>query len=145
MQAVNLVNSILTNNDLPMMIANEDDPTTYETFLTLGSCRINIFHSTTWNDNEIRLLSILVELPKENILPLYRFLLEQNSKLWGDFSFSVNGEHVMGQESINDVSKLSPEDFMAKLTAFAQIADKYDDEISSRFGAKHFGYKTGLG
>ena len=145
MQTVNLVNSILTNNDLPMMTADEDDPTTYETFLTLGSCRFSIFRNTTWNDTAIRLFALLVQLPKENILPLYRFLLEQNNELWGDFSFSVNGEFVVGQKTVNNVSELSPEEFMAKINEFGRTADKYDDEISSRFGAEHVGYKLGLG
>jgi hypothetical protein len=144
MQIVNFVNSILANNDLPMMTADENIPTLYTRTLVLGSCEINIGRNTT-TDTGIRFFSLLVELPKENILPLYRFLLEQNSELWGNFTFSVNGEYVVGLKYINNVSELSPEDFMAKLQEFGSTADKYDDEISSRFGAGHVGYKLGLG
>ena len=50
MQIVNFVNSILTNNDLPMIIANEDNPTLYTRDLVLGSCEINIGRNTMWSD-----------------------------------------------------------------------------------------------
>ncbi len=145
MQTVNLMNSALKDLDLEPMTIVEDDPMSYRTNITRGSSFIAILRNTAWNFDDIRLSAAIVELPKENILPLYRFLLEQHCVLLGDFCFGVVENTVFGLETINYVSKLSPKEILEKLDQFSSTADKYDDEISSRFGAEHIGYKLGLG
>ena len=107
MQTVNLMNSVLKDLDLEPMTIDEDDPMIYRTNFTRGSSFIAILRNTAWNFDDIRLSTTIVELPKENILPLYRFLLEQHCVLLGDFCFGVFENTVIGIETINPTTLLS--------------------------------------
>lgn len=103
-------------------------------FAQRGSAFIYIFLSEFKDLSTIRLVSPILFLPKENLLPFYRRLLEINISLLNcalaidkDVVVLVNERSLVG---------LDPEELDQNLNTFAAYADLLDNELANQFGAK---------
>ena len=74
----------------------------------------------------------LCSLPKKNIKPLYKFLLNENYKLDG-LTFSVKGQDIILSLMIYD-QYLSVESGVKLFRHLIDMADKYDDILVKEYG-----------
>ncbi len=77
--------------------------------------------------------SLLASLPKENILPIYSYLMQQNNKLRG-LSLGINKNNIVLTTIMFD-QYLKPEFGAQILKDLIQKANEYDDVLIRDFGA----------
>lgn len=145
METVTKVNQYLNKIGLKPLMPYDQNPDVYWTAIVRGSVEVLLFKNIKSSDPDLTLSARLVKLPEENIVGLYRFLLEQNDIYMGDFCFSVDKDIVKAVEKINFVPALNENEFLLKLDHFSKLCDRFDDELSSRFKTVHIGYEMGLG
>ncbi|MEP7195139.1 MAG: trypsin-like peptidase domain-containing protein [Saprospiraceae bacterium] len=77
--------------------------------------------------------SILANLPKENILPIYEFLMQQNYELRG-LSLGIKKNNIILSTLMFD-QFMKPEFSVKILKDLFEKANYYDDQLLSQFGA----------
>ena len=77
--------------------------------------------------------SVLANLPRENILPIYQFLMQQNAKLRG-LNLGINKNNIILSAIMFD-QYIKPEFSTAILEDLITRADLYDDQLIKEFGA----------
>lgn len=78
--------------------------------------------------------AFLCTLPKENISPLYQFLLKENNKMQG-MLFSINGQNIVLSSLIYDLD-LTVESGEKAFRELFQKADYYDNILIEQFGCQ---------
>lgn len=77
--------------------------------------------------------AVLCQLPKENIKPLYEYLLRQNHEI-ESFTLSLHGQDIVLSLLIFD-RHLNPETGMTLLQNLFEKADHYDNILVEQYGA----------
>ena len=77
--------------------------------------------------------SVLANLPRENILPIYQFLMQQNAKLRG-LNLGISKNNIILSAIMFD-QYIKPEFSTAILEDLITRADLYDDQLIKEFGA----------
>ena len=99
-----------------------------------GSAIIYIFVQDSQTGPFIRVVSPIVYMPPQNLLPFYRKLLDHNNNLLGctlstdkDVVMLVAQRHTLGisQEELDDM-----------VDTLARVADTLDNELATEFGAR---------
>lgn len=99
-----------------------------------GSAIIYIFVQDSQTGPFIRVVSPIVYMPTQNLLPFYRKLLDHNNNLLGcalstdkDVVLLVTQRHTLGinQEELDEL-----------VDSLARVADALDNELATEFGAR---------
>lgn len=103
-----------------------------------GSAEVMIFLNPARSDKEdnfLRMVSPIVRLPTENLLPLYRRILELNAKEVYGIAFGIINEDVVlvAERGTRDLDRGEVEDMLRNISA---AADHYDDKLVTEFGGK---------
>ena len=98
-----------------------------------GSAAVYVFLQEGDKENFIEVLSPVMKIPEQNILPLYRRLLELNAEELTGAAFGVKGEDVvlMTDRSTTDLDRT---EVQSMITLMGEYADRYDDELVGEFG-----------
>lgn len=101
-----------------------------------GSAQIIILIAENDEDDNptLEVVSPILKLPSQNILPFYRRCLELNRYLIG-CAVCVSENKVLVRAEI-PLSGLSPESIALMIFNVAGAADQLDDELAEEFGAK---------
>ena len=108
--------------------------------LLRGSAEVMVFLNPARDDKEdnfLRIVSPIVRLPSENLLPLYRRLLEHNAKDLYGVAFGVVNEDIVlvAERGTRDLDRSEVEDMLRNIGA---AADHYDDMLVKEFGGRKF-------
>lgn len=102
-----------------------------------GSALIEVFVSEQDGVGYMQVLAPILHLPMNNLLPLYRRLLEMNLQLtnaslgvWLDVVYLFNERPLVG---------LDAEEANSIISALAAYADDLDDKIIGEFGGRLYG------
>ncbi len=98
-----------------------------------GSASILIFLLGSQETKVLRVVSPILKLPQENLLPFYRRLLETNLTIPG-CSLGVKGDEVV-VFSERVLTGLRASEIEMAIDMVASVADGIDDELSKEFGA----------
>jgi len=98
-----------------------------------GSAAVYVFLSVGDKENFIEVLAPVMKIPEQNILPLYRRLLELNCEELSGAAFGVKGEDVVLtiDRSTTDIDRT---EVQSMITVIGEYADQYDDELVGEFG-----------
>lgn len=88
-------------------------------------------------DNYLRMVSPIVRLPTENLLPFYRRLLELNAKKLFGIAFGIINEDIVlvAERGTRDLDRSEVEEMLRNIAA---AADHYDDQLVKEFGGRKF-------
>lgn len=105
-----------------------------------GSAEVMIFLNPARSekeDNFLRIVSPIIKLPDDNLLPFYRRLLELNAKdLYGVAFGVINDDIVLvAERPTRDLDRSEVEDMLRNVGA---AADHYDDKLVKEFGGRRF-------
>jgi hypothetical protein len=103
-----------------------------------GSAEVMVFLNPAHHDKEdnyLRMVSPIVRLPSENLLPLYRRILELNAKEVYGIAFGIINEDVVlvVERGTHDLDRSEVEEMLRNISA---AADHYDDKLVTEFGGK---------
>jgi len=101
--------------------------------LRCGSAAVYVFLQAGEKENFIQVVSPVMKIPEQNILPLYRRLLELNAEELSGAAFGVKGEDVVLtiDRSTTDLDRT---EVQSMITLIGEYADQYDDELVGEFG-----------
>lgn len=101
-----------------------------------GSAQIIILITENDDDDNptIEVVSPILKLPSQNILPFYRRCLELNRYLIG-CAFCVSEDKVLVRAEV-PLSGLDVESIALMIANVAGAADQFDNELAEEFGAK---------
>jgi hypothetical protein len=111
-----------------------EDEDTLGWWVLRGSAVVYIILNDLDNDCSIRIVSPIVYLPEESILPFYRKCLEINMGLL-NCSLAVSGDKVYVVHE-RPITGLDAEEFEGTLGFLAAVADDLDNKLADEFGAK---------
>ena len=104
----------------------------------LGIASARVFIVPTWLENEASVVRVfaITNLDVPVTAELTSYLLEKNLEfVFGGFALDVgNGAIWFNHNVLGDF--MAPEELEATIAAVAQTADRFDDEIKSRFGGR---------
>jgi len=101
-----------------------------------GSALIYILLNDRDGMHSLRIVSPIVYLPEENILPFYRKCLELNMGLFNcSLAASEDTVYVVHERPI---AGLDAEEFEGTLSFLGSVADDLDNNLADEFGAKIF-------
>lgn len=108
--------------------------------LLRGSAEVMVFLNPARDDKEdnyLRVVSPIVRLPTENLLPFYRRLLELNAKDLYGVAFGIINEDVVlvAERGTKDLDRGEVDDMLRNIGA---AADHYDDKLVKEFGGRKF-------
>jgi serine protease Do len=100
-----------------------------------GSAKVNFYYleNAGINGGIINGHAILCHLPKENIKPIYEYLLRENFNIEG-LTLSVNGQDILLSLLIYD-RYLNVETAIQQFQALLEKADYYDNILVEQYGA----------
>jgi hypothetical protein len=106
--------------------------------LMRGSAEVLVFLNAArkeGDDNFLRIVSPIVRLPTENLLPLYRRLLELNARDLPGIAFGVVDQDIVlvAQRGTRDLDRSEVDEMLRNLGA---AADHYDDKLAQEFGGR---------
>ena len=103
--------------------------------LMRGSAAVYVFLQSGEKENFIQVVSPVMKIPEQNILPLYRRLLELNAEALFGAAFGVKGEDVVLtiDRSTTDMDR---SEVAAMIKLIGEYADQYDDELVAEFGGQ---------
>lgn len=99
-----------------------------------GSAAIFIMLNDHDGMTTLRIVSPLLYLPQENILPFYRRCLEINLGLL-NCALGVTGDKVV-LATERPIEGLDPEELEGTLNFLSAVADDLDNQLADEFGAK---------
>ena len=98
-----------------------------------GSALVYVFVNEHEVGSSIRIVSPILILPEENLLPFYRACLEINSELVS-CAVAIDKDVVMLVHE-RPLKGLDAEEISDNMHMIAQFADKFDNELAEEFGA----------
>lgn len=101
--------------------------------LMRGSAAVYVFLQQQENANFLQVVSPVMKLPDQNLLPLYRRLLELNAEKLCGAAFGVKGEDVV-LTTDRETTDIDRSEVQAMITMVGQYADHFDDELVAEFG-----------
>lgn len=137
---IRMVEKFISNIGLNPNESRLQDKDTIGWSLVRGSAFIYIILNNNSGLNTIRIISPILYLPKENILPFYRRCLEINMGL-------VNcaiGVHENKVTIINErpIEGLDPEELEGTINYLSGVADDLDNRLADEFGATMYSNKV---
>jgi Putative bacterial sensory transduction regulator len=110
-----------------------DDPKRTGWALKRGSAAVYVFLQQGDDANFLQVVSPVMKLPDQNLLPLYRRLLELNAEKLCGVAFGIKGEDVV-LTTDRDTTDIDRSEVQAMITLVGQYADHFDDELVAEFG-----------
>jgi hypothetical protein len=101
--------------------------------LMRGSAAVYVFLQQSEEHNFLQVVSPVMKIPDQNILPLYRRLLELNAEKLCGAAFGVKGEDVV-LSTDRETTDIDRSEVQTMITIVGQYADHYDDELVKEFG-----------
>ena len=99
-----------------------------------GTAVVYVFVNEHEEGNTIRIVSPILFLPEDNLLPFYRACLEINSELVG-CAMAIDKDVVMLVHE-RPLKGLDAEEISDNMHMLAHFADRFDNELAQEFGAK---------
>ena len=99
-----------------------------------GRAVVYVFVNEHDEMNSIRIVSPILYLPSENLLPFYRACLEINSELVS-CALAVDKDVVMLVHE-RPLKGLDAEEISDNMHMLAHFADRFDNELAQEFGAR---------
>jgi hypothetical protein len=101
--------------------------------LRRGSAAVFVFLQGGPESNYLQVVSPVMKIPEQNILPLYRRLLELNASGLHAAAFGVKGEDVVLtiDRTTTDIDR---SEVANMIHLIGRYADQYDDELVAEFG-----------
>jgi hypothetical protein len=100
-----------------------------------ASVWIDIWKLENENYGYIQILAPVTEIPEENLLAFYEFILETNHKLYG--VALTKFENWIYVKAIRELEGLEENEAKAMFNRVGNYADEYDDLIKSKFKIKN--------
>ena len=131
---IKIVEDFLNSVGLNPSVQRIDDPETLGWWASRGSALIYILLNDRDSFQSIRILSPILYLPEENILPFYRRCLELNMGLFNcAIGVSEDKVYIVTERPIVG---LDPEEFEGTVNFLSATADDLDDKLADEFSAR---------
>ncbi len=131
-----MIEDLLMSIDSDIIDAREETHEAIGWTLSRGSAQVFIYLSKDEEAPTVRIVSPILYLPPDKLLPFYRRCLELNMKLLNcaiaaqeNLIFIVNERPSYG---------LDEEELVGTLDYLSSVADELDDELAQEFGATRF-------